>query len=915
VTYTAWFEDIRKDNVALAGGKGANLGELSHAGLPVPPGFVVTTGAYDAFVTSGGLKDEIAGLASQTDDPAAFEAAEKRIGALFVRSEIPDDVAAEIRAAYQQLAQGGETTVAVRSSATAEDLPEASFAGQQETFLNVRGADALMEAVRACWASLWTARAMAYRKRQGIAPETVSLAVVVQRMVEAEAAGMIFTADPVSGRRERVVINAAWGLGEAVVGGQVTPDTLVVEKASGRVISRETADKEVMTVYMEDGTAERAVSKEKRREAVLSDEAAAELARYGVVIEDHYGAPQDIEWALSGGELFIVQARPITNLPSPPFEDVRWEPPYPGSAWWRRQVVENLPEPLSPLFDELYLREGLELSIDAVISFFGMGNLSLEDFADRPFFTSINGYAYSRANYKFNWRTIPMTLRVTVDEFRIMFGHEMLTYWREQALPSYLRSIERWKAVDVANTPEERLLDGVRELALADALYWFACALMIARAKITDALLGRFLTTAAPGRSLTSGMFLRGFPSPTVDAETELEGLAEQVRASDELRALAAATPAADLPEALKRTPAGQAWLEAFARYLDRYGHQVYNLDFVVPTQADDPLPVLLSLKEMAQRPGRDPRARQQSIVAERDTLVEETVRSLDLLRRRLFRVLLGWAQRFGPDREQALFYMGAGWPTLRQLALELGQRLVENGSLLAAGDIFFLETSEIAAAIAARAVGEARPELARQARERRELREARKKLHPPPVVPPGHKLHFGPFDMSAWETQRRNEPVGAILQGFAVSPGQVSAPASVIRSPADFLQMEPGTVLVCPTTTPAWTPLFSQARGLVTDVGGVLAHGSIVAREYGIPAVLGTGIATTRIRSGQTISVDGDAGTVTLLDRTGEADAERPESGSRARNLPSTKTVARSALAAGAVVAAVAWWRSRRRS
>jgi pyruvate,water dikinase len=244
---------------------------------------------------------------------------------------------------------------------------------------------------------------------------------------------------------------------------------------------------------------------------------------------------------------------------------------------------------------------------------------------------------------------------------------------------------------------------------------------------------------------------------------------------------------------------------------------------------------------------------------------VEETARSFDPLRRNLFRVLLCWAQRFGPEREQALFYMGAGWPTLRRLALELGQRLVESGSLLAAEDIFFLETSEIEATIMARAVGKARPELARLARERRELREARKRLHPPPVVPPGYKVRLGPFDMSAWETQRRNVPEGTTLRGFAVTPGRVSAPASVIRSPADFSRMEPGTVLVCPTTTPAWTPLFSQARGLVTDVGGVLAHGSIVAREFGIPAVLGTSQASQRIRHGQRITVDGNRGLVLL--------------------------------------------------
>ena len=422
MTYTAPFDEIRKEDIALAGGKGANLGELSRAGLPVPPGFVVTTGAYDAFVEAGGLREEIVDLASRPQDPGAFEAAAEEIRALFDRGEIPDDVADEIRVAYEKLVEDGETPVAVRSSATAEDLPGASFAGQQETYLNVRGSGVLMEAVRACWASLWTARAMAYRRRQGIDPATVGLAVVVQQMVEAEAAGMLFTADPVSGRRDRAVINAAWGLGEAVVGGQVTPDTLMVDETSGRVISRETADKELMTVYAEEGTEERPVPEARRRQPVLEDQAAAELVRYGVQIEDLYGSPQDVEWALAEGDLFIVQARPITNLPPPPLDDALWEPPFPGSAWWRRQVVENLPEPLSPLFDELYVREGLELSIDAVMSFFGITYLRVEDLTDRPLFTTVNGYAYLRADYKLRWSTVPLVLRATVDEFRVLFG-------------------------------------------------------------------------------------------------------------------------------------------------------------------------------------------------------------------------------------------------------------------------------------------------------------------------------------------------------------------------------------------------------------------------------------------------------------------------------------------------------------
>src|SRR5829696_6852750 len=313
------FDEIGKDDLALAGGKGANLGELSRARLPVPPGFVLTTRAHDAFVESNDIVDAVVGRASvaRAEDPAALEEAAEGIRGLFARGEIPELVDDEIRAAYEKLSEDGETAVAVRSSATAEDLAGASFAGQQETYLNVRGAEALLGAVKRCWASLWTARAMAYRKRQGIASETVSLAVVVQRMVKAEAAGVMFTANPANGRRDQAAISAAWGLGESVVSGAVTPDSIVVEKESGRVISREIADKVVMTVYTASGTEERPVPEGRRRQSVLDDERAAELARYGAQIEELYGTPQDIEWALADGEFAIVQSRPITALPEP----------------------------------------------------------------------------------------------------------------------------------------------------------------------------------------------------------------------------------------------------------------------------------------------------------------------------------------------------------------------------------------------------------------------------------------------------------------------------------------------------------------------------------------------------------------------------------------------------------------------
>src|SRR5215217_98012 len=890
------------------GGKGASLARRSRAGMPVPGGFHVTTAAYERFVADNDLESGIRAALEKVDASKsdALTKASEKIGDLILRADMPEEVSGAISEAYTGLDQD-EPAVAVRSSATMEDLPGASFAGQQATSLNVRGEDELFEAVRRCWASLWSARAIAYRERQGFDHDRAAIAVVVQRLIPAEVSGILFTANPVSGARDEVVVNAVRGLGEVVVGGLATPDSFTLDRTTLAVRERQTRLQEVETVLAEHGTTERPLEPERATQPTLEDAQLVRLAQIGIDIEELFGTPQDIEWAYVDGRIWVLQARPITNLPPAPLEDVRWDPSFPDSAWWRRQVVENMPEPLSPLFDELYLREGLELSIDAMMEFFRMTYFRVEDFVDRPLFTTINGYAYTRANYKpFGWSAIPMFLRVTVDEFRMMFGKEMLAYWREEALPAYLTTVERWKAEDVASAPDERLLAGVRELALEDARYWFACVLMLARAKVTDALLGRFLTMVAPSRGLISGMFLRGFPSPALDAESELTELAERIRASDDLRTVVTTTPPADLPEVLRSTPVGQDLLAAFSRYLDRYGHQVYNLNFVAPTQADAPLPVLLSLKAMVQQPGHDPRSRQRAIVAERDKITEETALAFDPIRRKLFRILLGWAQHFGPDREQALFHMGAGWPTLRRLGLELGRRLAESGSLLAADDIF-LETSEIREGISARDSGLANPKLANLAHGRRELREARKRLHPPPVVPPDYKVRMGPFDMSAFETQRRNIPEGTTLRGFAVSPGRASAPASVIRSLDDFSFMKPDTILVCPTTTPAWTPLFSQARGLVTDVGGVLAHGSIVAREYDIPAVLGTGVATRRIQAGQRIHVDGDAGTVTLLDGADDAVDERAsgEPGSETGTFSKPRKALLLALAAGTVIGA----------
>jgi rifampicin phosphotransferase len=302
----------------LVGGKGASLARLAAGGLPVPPGFHLSTAAYRRFVVENRLQDQIlaAVAAVSAEPPATLDAAASRIGQLFADGIMPEDVAKAIRVAYAALG-AADLPVAVRSSATAEDLPNRSFAGQQETYLNVRGEAGVIAAVKRCWASLWTARAIGYRARQRIDPEDVSLAVVVQELVPADAAGIFFTANPLTGARGELIINAAWGLGEAIVGGQVTPDTLVVDRASGRIIRQQISRKDVQTVRAAEGTRDEPVPAERRTQAVLSATQAADLARIGGQIERLYGRPMDVEWALHGDRFFVLQARPITALPNP----------------------------------------------------------------------------------------------------------------------------------------------------------------------------------------------------------------------------------------------------------------------------------------------------------------------------------------------------------------------------------------------------------------------------------------------------------------------------------------------------------------------------------------------------------------------------------------------------------------------
>ncbi len=390
----------------LVGGKGASLARLAAEGLPVPPGFHITTLAYHRFVSENHLAESIVRAASQVsaDDPAALEGASAEIRSLIDRGRIPDDIAGHIRLSYGALGTD-DPPVAVRSSATAEDLPGMSFAGQQDSFLNVRSGDTVLEAVQRCWASLWTARALGYRARAGIRPQDVAIAVVVQRLVPADVAGVLFTANPVTGARDEMMISAAWGLGEAIVGGHVTPDRFIVDKNTGAIRSQDIAQKSVMTVRLTQGTRDEPVPADKRSEAALLPAQAAELARIGTRIEQLYGLPMDIEWALQDGRPFIVQARPITALPEPR-ATLDWPLPSPKGRYARSSVIELLPDPLSPLFATLAVPAWND-SYRELAQALGLGSMM-----QKQFLVTINDYGYYDSSGFSVWGTISALPRV-----------------------------------------------------------------------------------------------------------------------------------------------------------------------------------------------------------------------------------------------------------------------------------------------------------------------------------------------------------------------------------------------------------------------------------------------------------------------------------------------------------------------
>ena len=866
----------KRVTIETTGGKGASLARLSAAGLPVPDGFHTTTEAYRRFVAENDLQPGILAALEPIDpaQPATLEAASARIHALFTASPIPTDLAEAIKTAYTDLTSQHSafttqhSAVAVRSSATAEDLPEASFAGQQESFLNIHGIEAVLDAVKRCWASLWTARAIAYRRQHAVSMDGLSLAVVVQLLVPADAAGILFTANPITGQRDQAMISAAWGLGEAVVGGIVTPDMVVVDKETRQVISREVADKQVMTVRVDGTTETQGVPASLRRAAVLDDATAAELVQLGNQIEALYGQPMDVEWALAGGHIAILQARPITALLEPAAPaSTEWTRPNPKAMYARGSLAEHLPNPVSPLFGTMGLRLA-NVATNALGEDF-LGTEAANDYQYR----TINGYAY--LGIVFGPKEMWKFTKAGISQIDMMLG-KGTERWQD-ARQRLIYAANTWEARPVQSLSPSELLTGVNEVLLEEARFYTVIQSgTLPTASSSEILFTRFYNMLVKRKGDPDGTtFLFGFDTVTMLAEKSLFDLAQWAKQDPVLCDTLLHTATEDLAAAWKldQTSVGVApdvwaeWRARFQQHLDAYGHTSFDFDFVNPTPAETPGLLLDAVKMYLEGKGHNPYERQVAAAERREQATQAVLARIGWPRKNWFRRLLGWAQRAVPAREDSLADLGLGHAVIRRMLNELGRRFVAGGALGAVEDVYWLEEQEVQELAAALERGDPLPDCSGRIPPRKAAWQAQRQLNPPAMLPENSRW----AKMVPWAKGSQGDDQME-LKGFGASGGKVTGTARVLFGPEDFGQMQPGDVLVAVTTTPAWTALFAMASAVVTDIGGPLSHSSIVAREYGIPAVMATGVATRRIHSGQVITVDGGAGVVLLANNQGHS-------------------------------------------
>ncbi|HKU34942.1 MAG TPA: PEP/pyruvate-binding domain-containing protein [Paenarthrobacter sp.] len=881
------------------GGKAANLGELTAAGLPVPPGFCLTTTAYRHALASAGLGEVFealeaaSGAAEQSGgptigpDPANLNPLAARARSLVLDAGMPPEVAAGIRAAY--LGLGADVPVAVRSSATAEDLAFASFAGQQDTFLNVVGIDSVLDAVSRCWASLWTDRAVSYRTTNGIDHSTVALAVVVQEMIQSATAGVMFTANPVTGRRGEAVIDASPGLGEAVVSGAVNPDQYIVDVLSGAILKRTLGDRQVEIRSVAGGGTERVEQNDSDAppEPCLSDQQVKALAALGQRVEEHYSSPQDTEWAIDQtGKLWLTQARPITTL----YPQTTRKPSIPGEhAFLNFSLAQGLTRPLTPMglagirliascvagkadFDVPNPRSGPSPYYEAGQRIFfdvtsvlrsRVGRMIVPrvfDIMEARSAALIRGLGNdprfavtNRTPFKLLRHVGPVAAKYRVPEtvFRALFRPA-----------SAMRRLDRLdRELQESLTPPEGATSTQRlrhvEEILGQAIFATVPKVLPLPAVgfAMLALVPKLLGTGVSYNELQT--VIRGLPNNvTTEMDLELWSLATKIRQDPEAKEFFASRTAAELSEAYQNGTLPPRSRSGLDRFLAAYGHRaVAEIDLGMPRWSEDPTHILgVVANYLRLEPGSGDPARQFDDAArEAEEQVSRLVaraRAKSPAHAAIVRAALDRTRRFAGMRELPKYNLVLGLAAAREQLLLIGAELARDGRIDDAGDIFYLDFTDVEIALA----GTGLQHVVAERREAYQLELRRR--HIPRVL-----LSDGTEPEAAGALAGGPAKPGA-LSGSPASAGVVTAPARIIMDPVGA-HLEPGEILVAPSTDPGWTPLFLTAGGLVMEMGGPNSHGAVVAREYGIPAVVGVPDATSRISTGQSITVDGAAGTV----------------------------------------------------
>ena len=859
--YVLDFQEIEQTRVALVGGKGAHLAELSRIeGISVPAGFCVTTDAFQRIKAQAPSIDNRLERLSRLRpaDREAIRALSAEVRRTLEGIAIPDDLVVAITRSLATL--GEQAAYAVRSSATAEDLPTASFAGQQDTYLNVVGQAAILEHLSRCWASLFTERAVTYRLRNGLDQRKVLMGVVVQRMVFSRAAGVLFTADPVTSNRKVASVEASFGLGEGLVSGLVKADVYKVR--DGEVVAKTVAIKELaIDASPAGGTEEVAIEPERQAQPALSDAQIVRLARLGRRIEAHFGRPQDIEWCLVGDEFQIVQSRPITTLfPIPAageggnhvyvsvgHQQMMTDPMKPlGISFWQLTAARPMHEAGGRLFVDVTRDLASPASRGRLLALGRSDPLigdALQTILDRgdflPTLSEEGPTATSAGAGPAPIETDPAIVAELIERSQASIA-ALKRDIRAKSGPALLDFI-------LADIQElKRILFDPRShqvfMSAMDASQWLNERL---RAWLGEKNAVDTLTQSVP-HNVTSEMGLA------------LLDVADVIRPHPEVVAFLQNVEDHSFIDELPALPGGRETRDAIQAYLDNYGMRcVGEIDITKPRWSERPstlLPIILAnIKNFKPGAGlrRFEQGRQEALNEERELLARLRVLPGGDGKAEAAKLMIDRVRTFIGYREYPKYGMVSRYFVYKQALLAEAERLVQAHVLREKEDIFYLTLQELHEVVR---TNQADDQLIRQ---RKDAFSSHQALTPPRVLTSDGEVIAGNY-------HREDVPAGALI-GLPVSAGTVEGRARVILDMAQA-ELEAGDILVTAYTDPSWTPLFVAIKGLVTEVGGLMTHGAVIAREYGLPAVVGVEHATRLIRDGQRIRVHGTDGYVEIL-------------------------------------------------